>query len=450
MPTKPIVQFTFATDANYLSGPALGNPTKIIPGDLNQGYVPGDGIVAEWENYLLNICGEWTVWLIGGSSLGAEDAHIVETNSSGATALAALDVTGGAATSTGIYAVGSLGAGPATGVTGQGIAAGPGIDGLGGNGGTSGAGDAFTGGFGVRGFSGTGAGTAGVLGVGNSSGTHAGGLFIGGSSGGRGLEATGVGTSSGALFTGGATNGAGLIAIAGGTAGVGVSGQSNALGTTAGAGVLGTATGDATGVSATATDGYGIVAQSDTTSPTRAALRIIPQNADPSTPAEGDFVYRSDLDELRIYQNSRYQSVWSTPDGRTFGSSSEQSDTNNNAAAYTTLATATLSPPFDPQQEGTVWLWCSAEFGAAGGTIHTTFDVRVRDLTAGVDIWAQTIDHPAAVAGPIFDRPWSIQLRYVLPATGTRNIALQFRIAGGVGSGISARDGGIFVMGNFS
>jgi len=95
MATKPATIFTFATDANFGSGPASGFPTKIIPGSLTQGFIPGSGINAEWVNYLFNVCGQWlTDWLDLGSPVATLDAHIVETDANGKTNVGALEVGG--------------------------------------------------------------------------------------------------------------------------------------------------------------------------------------------------------------------------------------------------------------------------------------------------------------------------------------------------------------------
>lgn len=87
MPTKPATVPTWATDTNLATGPASGNPTKLTPPgwpNVAQGLVPGDGAVAEFLNKVLNnVCSEWITWVNGGSSAGAADKHIVETDSSG-------------------------------------------------------------------------------------------------------------------------------------------------------------------------------------------------------------------------------------------------------------------------------------------------------------------------------------------------------------------------------
>lgn len=96
MATKPTsASFTWSTDTNFSSGDASGNPTKVAPAGWPanlQGFVPGLKYVAEFRNWLWNIMGQWTGWLESGSSAGAADAHIVETNASGDTNVRSLGV----------------------------------------------------------------------------------------------------------------------------------------------------------------------------------------------------------------------------------------------------------------------------------------------------------------------------------------------------------------------
>ena len=93
MATKPITSYIHATDALFGAGPAFGFSTKLPVATPLQGFVPGIGIAAEQVNDLFNITGSWiTAWLLLGSSLGAEDAHLVETDAVGLTLLAQLAV----------------------------------------------------------------------------------------------------------------------------------------------------------------------------------------------------------------------------------------------------------------------------------------------------------------------------------------------------------------------
>lgn len=93
MPTKPSTTFTFATNANYTVGPFIGSATKVIPGDIPNGFVPATGVVAEHANYMHHWSGAWiTDWLDQGSSANDVDAHIVETNSQGRASVAAATI----------------------------------------------------------------------------------------------------------------------------------------------------------------------------------------------------------------------------------------------------------------------------------------------------------------------------------------------------------------------
>lgn len=95
-----------------------------------------------------------------------------------------------------------------------------------------------------------------------------------------GFSATGKGTGRGATFTGGASGG----------------------------GVAGIANADQTGVIGqnSAGTGYGMIAQAKTTAPARAALRIVPQAADPTTPLTGDLYVNSGTGKLMIYNGSAW------------------------------------------------------------------------------------------------------------------------------------------------
>lgn len=190
---------------------------------------------------------------------------------------------------------------------------------------TAGAGVAGRGGStngpGTEGFGcGTGPGARGVGAPASpGSGTAgAGGNVTGGSAttgvGGHGLVATGGATSNVAGTPGrgvDATGGAG----SGGTAGgIGVRGTG---GGTASTGVEGVATAGGAGVRGDGTAGaYGVVANGDTTSPTHASLRVVPQNAEPSSsPASGDVIVHTTTGKMRAHDGTKWNRVLSN-DGR--------------------------------------------------------------------------------------------------------------------------------------
>ena len=210
------------------------------------------------------------------------------------------DVSGAATTSDGMHGTGAGTDGH--GMVGTGAGTGPGIKGV-----ASGASNLSVGleGFGdvsgaatsSTGVKGTGAGTAGI-----------------------GVDGLGVGTGAGIKGFGG-TNGPGILASGGGASGNGVTtsatgasdfaieaihqtaGGTAIKGFVIGGGgicVLGSATGAGTGVKGLATDGYGVLAESDTSIPARAALHLVPQNADPTIPADGNLYYNNVTNKLRL------------------------------------------------------------------------------------------------------------------------------------------------------
>lgn len=62
---KPSSTVTWATDANYASGPESGSSTRLEPssGVKSQGWIPTQEAPARWANWLIGKLGEWTVYL---------------------------------------------------------------------------------------------------------------------------------------------------------------------------------------------------------------------------------------------------------------------------------------------------------------------------------------------------------------------------------------------------
>ena len=297
MATKPSATFVLATDANFGSGPASGNPTKLPHPTSAQGYIPGNGIEPESVNYLLNICGDWVSnWLALGSSANDETAHLVETTAAGVinvfrgifgagagggTALSATSNASGAAASftdtVGNFAVVATAGGSLAGVRGTNTGTGAGVEGL----------ALGTDNNGVKG-TGTGAGH-GVLGTGGATG--------------HGVDGVGGATSgAGVRGTGGAAGGTGVLGIgfaassslavdgqAGHDDATAVRGLTTGTASASAAGVLGFGQGAGVGVKAQAADGYALLVVGDLTAPVSASMRVAAQNAEPSgTDAEGD------------------------------------------------------------------------------------------------------------------------------------------------------------------
>jgi hypothetical protein len=173
------------------------------------------------------------------------------------------------------------------GLLGTGAGTGAGVTGTGG--GTDAAGGSFTGGT-TNGIGALGTGTGSGVGVSGVGDTGAG--VLGTSSTGVGVSGTGGTSASGGDFTGGASDGIGCSATGGATNGRG--------------GIfVGTGSGVALEGTSSAATGYAVIANAATT-PVRSALRIVPQNSDPGTTAQGDHYVSSETGLLRGHNGTAW------------------------------------------------------------------------------------------------------------------------------------------------
>jgi hypothetical protein len=153
---------------------------------------------------------------------------------------------------------------------------------------------------------GSGTGAGGSFFGGSTSGTAV--VGLGGASNGYGANFTGDGTGSGVVATGGDSSGIGVNGIGGASNGIGVKGEGVGSGAgvkaeavSTGIGLHATASGSGAGIygSSASGTGYGIIAEADGTSPAKAALRLVPQDADPSTCDNGALIYSSATNKFR-------------------------------------------------------------------------------------------------------------------------------------------------------
>lgn len=119
--------------------------------------------------------------------------------------------------------------------------------------------------------------------------------------------------------TGGTSSGTGIRTIGGGSNGIGLKAE-------------GTGTGAA--IHAVGLSGYGVIAESDTTSPARAALKIVPQDANPTTAEDGAMVVRTNTKRPRIYTGAQWSKLLGQ-DGETTSDSSAVTSTSETAFSQT-------------------------------------------------------------------------------------------------------------------
>lgn len=255
----------------------------------NLGFEPSLPLKAEsWNQWLANMW-EYVDWLRLASSTADLDDHVVQTDVTGATALAKILAGGTAlADSAAIFTSNSAGAcvtiADTVGSFALSVTSGSTLAGL------------------RTTQTGTGAAIEAILSGGSATGTALKGDA--GSVGAFGVDGDGGTTGVGVRGTGGSSSGAGVQGDSSHSASPGVVGtNSNAFGTAvsgttaASADVTAvavrgtTGTGNAVAVKADSSsgDGYALLAFAKTASPVSAALRIVPQTTDPSARANGDF-----------------------------------------------------------------------------------------------------------------------------------------------------------------
>lgn len=444
MATRPIGNPPiWSSIANYPPGvdPWSGNARSVpIPTGEAGGFTPDTGIVAEYANAEFKVLSTWVEWLSFGSNAAGLDAHVIETDSTGVSAIAGLTAGGTAGAFPAITATANAGA------TGSVISA-----------------TNNSGGFAIL------ANSNGVLAAirGVSTGLQPGieGRNTGG--GGPGISGTGDGAGSGIVGTGGAT-GDGVSGTGGATSGAGVSGTAigsdpgvlgvSSLTSTGSMGVLGTASRlDSTGVQgaqlnpgadplnathaaiyaqaastgtalrATAVDGYGVFAAGKSVAPVRAALHLDAQSADPTTFLVGDVIYNGTTDQLRAYIEDRWKGIWATQEGFTYGFRELLGATSTLSNVFQSVQNVTLLAPADPKVPGGL-VTIAIQFEMGSAAAGSTFEWRLEDTTAGgVFPMAARTEEVQVGTGAADERYVVAKAQYIIPAAGSRSFDLQFR-----------------------
>ena len=396
MPTKPTDTFLLATNLNYAGGPFVGLPTKQAPPVLD-GYTPGLVIAAENHNFIGNICGQWiSNWLDLGTFNPDLDAHIVETDATGATGLAVANI-GGTAASAFPLAVSAN-----SGATGAAATI-----------------DNSLGGFGVT-----------VTAVSGLAAVRA--------------TCTGSGPAVEALGTGGTGPG---VRSTGGTSGAGASGGEFTGGGTAGHGIEATAS-NADGSAAVCTSD---IASSEATvqvlragggAPVRGLLQL-QGTQDATAPLAGDFWRKSGASgfgrgAFRWYDEDGApggggpgrQTAWSTENGLGYGYAESLGDSSESAGALTTKVTLTLGVSTSPGVPAGDYI---VEYsGLTRVTSNVASRTKVQFFAA-----AALVDEIEADYAALFQKKsFFFQHKISLPAGGTNALSIRFFNVGGVGTSV--------------
>jgi hypothetical protein len=519
--TKPLTTpEIWASNAVYTTGPFIGQPGKVVPPGATaaEGHRPGANFPtpAEYENSQQNEITTWiTDWLALGSSTGAANAHVVETNAAGRTQLQGLTIldsvveiacsitgigvvvpallvtntSGGGAidatigNTTGVAIAAQVGSGAGTGVlvtmtatpaggegvlvTTSGATAAPAIKV-----------DHNSTGIGVysdvTGGSGRGLfveGNASALAADITAGAGQVALqATSGSNGAAAIAAIGSGTALGIEAAGG--NGSSAGTAVRGTAthddAMGIVGRTTTTASLASAGVLGEGRGTGIGVWGrnTVGDGYGVVAQSDSSAPEYAAMQLIQQNSDPVNAFGGDLLSHGTMNQLRHGASTGvFHGVYQSPadvsgcSANLLSIASGAVYTNNSGVSWTD----TIFPSLTDDGNGYYGQGPGAEL-----TFHIVMDcrlvtasanhieVQVVDLTnGGAVIFSRTTaggtltdGYYMGLATTEWQRAVAIMFQYSPPSEGALDFSIQIRKAGsGAGTNVEARDIGCTILG---
>ena len=413
MATKPAGNPNiFSQTANFPAGadPWSGMATKVVaPTAAGVGFTPETGIVSEYANFEFNITTTWSRWASFGSFLPGLDAHIIETDSAGATSIASMQVGGTAAGAIAFRAAENSGA------AGTVILA---INSTGGDSivcqSSGGAGTAMDA---------TNTGTGPAVDATNTGGGDA--IIATGSGVGAGVRATTTGLGVGIVGTSN-TGGTGISAV-GNSTGIALA-------------VSGLAGGDSLVTSAFGT-GYAARIIGDATSPNRASLHIGPQNVDPSLSQVGDVYINDTEDSMKVRVSTAFQRVHLSDKGWVHGGSNNLSGARNGGAPVT-MATVAMVGDDAPKVLGNVLLKVTLSVrNAAAALNHIVvdfFDLTAATLLDSTEIYLSQTNSTTTNAGA---RPNAFETTISLTAietvaAGDRTFECRISTFTGGGTGI--------------
>lgn len=226
---------------------------------------------------------------------------------------------------------------------------------------------------------------------------------------------------------GGSNGGAGVIgqSLAGGTQD-GVRGISESAG---GSGVFGQGQNTNPGVTGSSQSGYGVVASADPTTPAKAALRLVPQDANPTSPLEGDVYVNSVLKVVRFYNGTSWLTLsTSTIFGNDYQSAVSLARSTTTSATFQTKATLTT-----PALTGTYRIGWKAAIDNTGTPAANLGEFRLQNTTDATTVGTTRVYQAKASAC----RDLTGGLAEVVFAGVAKTFEIQFRDqAGGNTQGI--------------
>lgn len=495
MPTKPLTQPEYwATDAVYTTGPFIGQPQKVVPPGAfaAEGHRPGSlfPTPAEYENSQQHNITGLARWVFAGAFTGAADAHVVETDAFGRSALVGLtlddavdetvlSVTGVntlAPTVTVVCTTGatcvdaSMGASDGTGFsvqTGAGAAptgyavvmVGSGVNAAG----LRGSADALTSGVLIDlEHAGTGAcidarqTNADLVASFTQSGTGTLALSVAGGTT-AAIICQGDGTGAGLRALSGTTAGAnGVTASCSNNSGFGLSATTSAGATSSSRGVRAIGLNNGVGIEATAVSGEG--GRFSASGASGAALYLPGKASNPTNTFDGRMDWNTTARALAVsdQDDNDYRYVWTSLGGLALGQTTGNSATTAGGAAWVLAATLNLTGSNAPKRASRtlVLRFTCMSRSILGVGVANTLNVRIRDTTAAVTIITRAGAGAGAAAGyyippapAAFDWTTAVVLdvAYTIPSAGDRTFVVEIQTGGA--NNIQVRDAALIPFG---
>lgn len=483
MPTKPSTQPEYwATDAVYTTGPFIGQPQKVVPPGAfaAEGHRPGSlfPTPAEYENSQQNNITGLARWLFLGTFNPDADAHVVETNANGYAGLFGLTInnTLDGPTAMSLSSVNTLipaatfdcFTGAAALQANVGTGGGAAVDSNVGAGTGIGLSAVLTGtlpgGAGLR-VSTNGTNAANCVEVTQSGSGR--GVLVNGGTGEAAIEAYGsgnqpavygIGSGSGPGVIGqssGSANSVGVYGVAATATSIGVYGQTTGGAGTTSAAVRGDGLGSGYGVNASAVNGAALTASASNAF--GVAFYLPGKASDPTNVFDGrmDFNTTTRTWVISDASDAAFRDVWSSRGGIVLGATTGGTlGSTAGAVNWQNAVSITLSGSNAPKRASrTITLRFGFTPRSIAG-IADTLSVRLRDTTAGVDVFLRSGIGLGATAGiylagavTAWQAPAFFEVSYTIPATGNRTFTLDFRSTGA--GEFAIRDASIVPFGSF-
>jgi len=491
MATKPVTTpRIWDASGVYTTGPFIGSISIVDPGAgvAGEGHRPGSlyPTAAEHENYQQFHLTTWVrAWLAAGSSAGAADAHILETDSVGRTAFVGatlvdavdetcLDITAANTLAPAVYVHSSatsyhadmgnsagvgfsapVGSGAGTGFSSRLTGSIAGASGLAidADATTAGNGATITHDGSGAGISITATGTGSAIDVIGSALALYGARIIGG--GFASLLAEGVGSAFGAIIRSSTTAGsAGLAAALANNTGKAISITTPAGSTTAARGIFASVSGSAAAAEFVSAGYHGAIISGDTTSPTYGALKIEEQDTIPSSFLDNQiarvrpgFGIATHLMESCLL-DAGWRGFLSTTGGSAAVLGEYAGPTfQNSVGAWASVLAFTAVNGNAPKTAGRKII-LRINISARSGVVatDTTLNLRIYDNTALSYVWTRSGTGTGAGAGYYiagtaiagWTQPMTLFVPLTIPAAGPRSWTLEF--GNGVATSVYVRD----------